>query len=79
MSRTRTNARPVIVVGAGLTGLMLASYLGPRGHAVRIYESRPRALLLSTPKDRSRAMSMDLSARGLRALSDIGLLTKLRA
>ncbi len=72
MSRPKTMPCPSIIVGAGLTGLMLASYLGVRGHSVRVYEARARALLVADP-DRTRAMSMDLSVRGLRALSEIGL------
>lgn len=38
----KTRAAPISILGAGLTGLLLAHELGLRGHRVRIYEAGPK-------------------------------------
>lgn len=61
----------IAVVGAGLTGSLLACYLAVRGHRVSVYERRP------DPRggggERGRSINLALSERGLDALRRIGL------
>jgi kynurenine 3-monooxygenase len=61
----------VAVVGAGLTGSLLACYLGRRGYRVDVYERRsdPRV----TGAERGRSINLALSERGIDALRRIGL------
>ncbi|MBU2663810.1 FAD-dependent monooxygenase [Actinoplanes bogorensis] len=61
----------VAIVGAGLTGSLLACYLGRRGYTVDLYERRsdPRV----TGAERGRSINLALSERGIDALRRIGL------
>ncbi len=61
----------VAVVGAGLTGSLLACYLGRRGYRVDVYERRPDPRV--TGAERGRSINLALSERGLDALRRIGL------
>lgn len=66
MSTTR-----VAIVGAGLTGPLLAIFLARRGHQVTLFERRPdprRADL-----DAGRSINLALSVRGIDALERAGL------
>ena len=66
MSTTR-----VAIVGAGLTGPLLAIFLARRGHQVTLYERRPdprRADL-----EAGRSINLALSVRGIDALERAGL------
>jgi kynurenine 3-monooxygenase len=59
------------VLGAGLGGALLATYLGRAGHRVEVYERRadPRLRQL----ERGRSINLALSTRGLDALAGVGL------
>ena len=61
----------VAIVGAGLTGALLATMLGQRGYDVTIYERRddPRV----TGAERGRSINLAISTRGLTALRQVGL------
>ena len=61
----------VAIVGAGLTGALLATMLGQRGYDVTVYERRsdPRA----TGAERGRSINLAISTRGLTALRQVGL------
>ena len=61
----------VVIVGAGLTGALLATMLGQRGYSVAVYERRsdPRA----TGAERGRSINLAISTRGLTALQQVGL------
>lgn len=61
----------VAVVGAGLTGGLLACYLARRGYPVTLYERRadPR----TSAAERGRSINLALSERGIDALRRIGL------
>ncbi|TEX51400.1 MAG: kynurenine 3-monooxygenase [Actinomycetales bacterium mxb001] len=61
----------VAIVGAGLTGALLATMLGRRGYDVAVYERRsdPRA----TGAERGRSINLAISTRGLTALRHVGL------
>ena len=61
----------VAVVGAGLTGGLLACYLGRRGYRVDVYERRPDPRV--TGAERGRSINLALSERGIDALRRIGL------
>jgi kynurenine 3-monooxygenase len=65
--------KEIVIVGAGLTGLMLSIYLGKRGYQVAVYDQRPDPRLAYSKYGSGRSMSLDLSVRGLIALSEIGL------
>jgi kynurenine 3-monooxygenase len=61
----------VTIVGAGLTGGLLACYLSRRGYPVTVYERRadPR----TGAAERGRSINLALSERGIDALRRIGL------
>ena len=63
--------RRIAVVGAGLTGTVLAMGLADRGHRIHLIERRadPR----STEIDGDRSINLALSHRGLSALARLGL------
>ncbi|MBK1782722.1 FAD-dependent oxidoreductase [Prauserella cavernicola] len=61
----------VAIVGAGLTGCLLACYLARRGERVRLFERRADPRL--TGAERGRSINLALSERGLDALRRIGL------
>ena len=70
MSRIGTDG-PVVVVGAGLAGSMLATYLARQGHDVQVYESRPD--LRRVEGDGGRSINLALATRGLVPLAELGL------
>jgi kynurenine 3-monooxygenase len=61
----------VAVVGAGLTGGLLACYLARRGYPVTVYERRADPRVATA--ERGRSINLALSERGLDALERIGL------
>ncbi|MFB6264996.1 MAG: FAD-dependent oxidoreductase [Bradymonadaceae bacterium] len=71
-----TDGPPVSIVGAGLTGSMMALYLAERGYRVRLFERRDD--LRTADVDAGRSINMALSTRGLRALRDVGLADRVR-
>ena len=71
---TAAHSRPVervAIVGAGLSGCLLATLLAARGLAVDVYERRPDPR--ATGEERGRSINLAISARGLDALSRVGL------
>ncbi|GAA1686079.1 NAD(P)/FAD-dependent oxidoreductase [Kribbella yunnanensis] len=61
----------VAIVGAGLTGSLLACYLAKRGLTVTLYERRPDPRVATA--ERGRSINLAISERGLDALRRIGL------
>jgi kynurenine 3-monooxygenase len=61
---------PVVIVGAGLAGAVLAAQLGQRGIEVDVYERRPDPRIVGA--ERGRSVNLAISARGLAALDKIG-------
>ncbi len=69
-----------IIVGGGLTGLVLAMYLTRRGMSVRVLERSPETIDgVATPPDDTSSINLTLSARGLAALDRIGVGEAVRA
>lgn len=63
--------QPVVVIGAGLAGCLIATLLGRRGVEVTVFERRPDPRVVGAEQGRS--INLALSARGLAALETIGL------
>jgi kynurenine 3-monooxygenase len=59
------------IVGAGLAGALMATYLGQAGYEVELHEKRPDPRRGDV--DAGRSINLALSTRGLQALSDVGL------
>lgn len=66
----KTN-KPIIVVGAGLCGTLLAIRLAQRGFQVKLYEKRPDLRRVDISAGRS--INLALSDRGLIALAKAGM------
>ena len=64
------------MIGAGLTGPLLATYLAQQGYSVEIYERRPDMRKESISAGRS--INLALSARGNHALKEVGLYDKIK-
>lgn len=64
-------ADPVIIVGGGLAGSLMAVFLAQRGFLVEVYEYRPD--IRTAEVDKGRSINMALSTRGLAALEAVGL------
>lgn len=66
-----SSEKPIVLLGAGLAGSMMAAYLAKRGYRVDVYERRPdmRKVEISAGK----SINLALSVRGLHALEGIGL------
>ena len=63
---------PVIIVGAGLAGSLMAIYLAQKGLPVEVYESRPD--MRTTAISAGRSINLALSHRGIWALREAGVL-----
>lgn len=68
---TTTHQRVFTIFGAGLSGALLAARLARLGHRVDLYERRPDPRVAGAEGGRS--INLALSARGLHALSQLGL------
>ncbi|MDX3002827.1 NAD(P)/FAD-dependent oxidoreductase [Kribbella solani] len=67
----------VAIVGAGLTGSLLACFLARRGLTVTLYERRPDPR--TGAAERGRSINLAISERGLDALRRIGLVDQVMA
>ena len=67
----------VAIVGAGLTGSLLACFLARRGLPVTLYERRPDPR--AGQAERGRSINLAISERGLDALRRIGLVDQVMA
>lgn len=62
----------VTLVGAGLAGSLLATYLGRMGHRVTLFEKRPD--LRTTDISAGRSINLALANRGIKALREVGVM-----
>ncbi|WNJ18639.1 NAD(P)/FAD-dependent oxidoreductase [Pontibacter sp. G13] len=60
------------LVGAGLAGSLMTVYLAQKGHEVHVFERRPD--MRKNTLDGGRSINLALSARGIKALEETGLL-----
>lgn len=67
----------IAIVGAGLTGSLLACFLARRGLEVTLYERRPDPR--AGQAERGRSINLAISERGLDALRKIGLVEQVMA
>lgn len=65
------NQKPVIIVGAGLAGSLMAIYLAQKGMKVIVLESR--ADMRKETMSAGRSINLALSDRGIMALKDVGI------
>ena len=65
---------PVVVIGAGQAGALLAIYLARQGHQVQVYESRPD--LRRVDIDAGRSINLALATRGIVPLVDVGVIDR---
>lgn len=65
------NKQKVIIIGAGLAGSLLSTYLAKRGIESDVYESRGDMRLEEMSAGRS--INLALSDRGIRALKEVGM------
>ena len=65
----------IAIIGAGLVGSLLSIYLAKRGYKVSVFERRFD--LREHQIDGGRSINMALSARGIRALEEVGLANQL--
>lgn len=66
-----TTSTRFTLIGSGLAGALLATYLGKRGYAVDLYERRPDPAAGNFVGGRS--INLAISTRGLAALERVGL------
>ena len=72
----RDSSKSITLVGAGLTGPLLAISLVRRGFHVRIYERRPDMRRVRASAGRS--INLAVSTRGIHALREAGLWDEMR-
>ncbi|GJM29673.1 MAG: kynurenine 3-monooxygenase [Cyclobacteriaceae bacterium] len=65
----------IVVLGAGLVGSLMATYLARRQYQVQMFEKRPD--IRSSENDSGRSINLALSHRGLKALNQVGLLSEI--
>jgi len=64
-------SQKIIIVGAGLTGSLLAIYMARHGFNIEVYERRPD---MRTAKiNAGKSINLALSVRGIHALAEVGL------
>jgi kynurenine 3-monooxygenase len=68
--------KKVTIVGAGLSGTLLAIYLARRGFAVDLYERRGD--MRHERVDAGKSIKLTLAERGLHALGEVGLVEAMR-
>lgn len=71
MSQSIYNTKDITLIGAGLTGSLMAILLARRGFHVTIYEKRPDMRKVKIAAGRS--INLAISVRGLKALNEVGL------
>ncbi|HEX8040195.1 MAG TPA: NAD(P)/FAD-dependent oxidoreductase [Chryseosolibacter sp.] len=71
-----TQTKHIAIIGAGLVGSLLSIYLSRRGYRVSVFERRDD--LRKDVRQQGRSINLALSARGIRALEEVGLAAEVR-
>ncbi|MBM0108459.1 FAD-dependent monooxygenase [Steroidobacter sp. S1-65] len=71
-----THDQPITIVGAGLSGTLLAILMARRGHRVRLYERQDDMRRVQI--DAGRSINLALAARGIRALELAGVMERVQ-
>ena len=66
----------ITLIGAGLSGPLMATYLTHHGYNVDIYEKRSDMRINNLPAGRS--INLALSIRGIRALKEVGVYEEIK-
>ena len=66
----------ITLIGAGLSGPLMATYLTHHGYNVDIYEKRSDIRINNLPAGRS--INLALSIRGIRALKEVGVYEEIK-
>src|SRR5690349_9084038 len=66
----------IAIVGAGLVGSLLATYLAKRGYHISLFERR--ADMRKGKAEAGRSINLALSTRGIKALEEVGLAETLK-
>ena len=66
----------ITLIGAGLSGPLMATYLTHHGYNVDIYEKRSDMRIKNIPAGRS--INLALSIRGIRALKEVGVYKEIK-
>ena len=72
MNKEPSSPAPLVIVGAGQAGALLALYLAQDGHDVTVFESRPD--LRRTDISAGRSINLALATRGIVPLVDVGVI-----
>jgi kynurenine 3-monooxygenase len=70
------NTKHIAIVGAGLVGSLLSTYLKKRGYNVSVFERRSD--MRRGDGDAGRSINLALSTRGIKALEEVGLAEEIR-
>ena len=65
------NKEKITLIGAGLAGPLMATYLANRGYSVDIFERRPD--MRKSDLSAGRSINLALSERGIHALKEVGI------
>jgi len=68
--------KKIILIGSGLTGPLMASYLAKQGFSVDIYERRSD--MRKVPMSAGRSINLALSVRGIIALKEVGIFDNIK-
>ncbi len=71
------NNKKITLIGAGLAGPLMATFLAHSGYDVEIYERRPD--MRKTDLSAGRSINLALSVRGIHALKEVGLYKKIES
>jgi kynurenine 3-monooxygenase len=72
-----TLSEPISIVGAGLSGALLAILMARRGHRVRLFERQED--MRRVQLDAGRSINLALAARGIRALELAGVMDEVQS
>jgi len=66
----------ITLIGAGLAGPLMATYLANRGYTVDIFERRPD--MRKSDLSAGRSINLALSARGIHSLKEVGIFDQIK-